>query len=314
MTFAILVTTTPVTSVPSQSIIITYYDGQCAPGWLHEEKVNLDAPAKGAEYVDPGPYPYEFNLGEPLHVHLQIRHWLGRPAEGEENYLTIYLDGVPILEANTIGLDWYPGGEGMELIDLGTLPAGTHFINMSATSDGHYGLDWFIVLKLVEVTHEIFVGPTRFYFSTLSGSTFSNFVFDQTSPYEGWRGLISFDVTGPSSTKYHEDFDVVITTRTIGFYNITIPTDLMRGDPSWLILINGTSTPETLIIGEGNGTHIPIYFTYRHNAHIEISGTWVVPEFPTTLLLPLLIIVTLAAVILRKKLRSTKHRNTTSFS
>lgn len=296
---AIFMTVAPVTS-DSQFTIITFYDGQWITGWLHGELVTLDVPALDAANVDPGPYPYEFNLTEPLHVYLQIRHSLGRPAPGEENNLTIYLDDVSILEADTILLDWYPGGDGIELIDLGTLSAGTHYITMSAASGGHYGVNWWKILaavEAVETLHTVYVDGQPFYITTATGteSTTSNFMFDETFVSGSWMGLISFDIAGPSGTT--------------GFCNITIPMDLMRGE-QWLITINGTYTPAIFIV-DGNGTHTFLYFTYSHNAHIEISGTWVVPEFPSTLLLPLLVIVTLVAVILKKKLWPVKHGNIT---
>ena len=292
------------TAASQQFATLTYYDGQSQTVIFGPtgETVTADMPALG--WVSPGPYPYEFDLTEPLHVYLQIRHFLYTTIDVQNN-LTINLDNVPILEATVPSPppDWYPGGDGIDLIDLGTVSAGTHNITMSADLPNYYAMDWWKILVPVEVvktTHEVSAADRTFYIATVTGSdsTISDFMFDETFVHEDWVGLVSFDVTGPPGTT--------------GFCNITIPTDLMRGEP-WLILINDTLTPETIII-DGNGTHTFLYFTYPHNAHIEISGTWVVPEFPTTLLLPLLIIVTLAAVILRKKLWSTKHRNTTSLS
>ena len=299
VTFTIFITATLATSDSQQFVTLTYYDGQWMEAYFGYtgEHIIYDIPTiEGC--VSPGPYPYEFNPTEPVHAYLQIRHFLWGPTPDDTNQLAIYLDGVAVLEAESSPGSWYPGGDGIDFIDLETVPAGTHNITMSATAAGCYVMDWWKILVPVEVVktiHEVSAADRTFYVATVTGndSTISNFMFDETFVHENWVGLISFDVTGPSGTT--------------GFCNITIPTDLMRGDP-WLILINDTITPETIII-DGNGTHTFLYFTYPHNAHIEISGTWVVPEFPTTLLLPLLIIVTLAAVILRKKLWSTKHRD-----
>jgi outer membrane protein assembly factor BamB len=91
---------------------------------------------------------------------------------------------------------------------------------------------------------------------------------------------------------------------TIGMSNITIPNALL-GPPYPSVTIDGASplTGPTVV---DNGTHSSIYFTYLQSSHsVVITGTTVVPEFSPTLMLPLLMAMSLAAVILaRKKLRS----------
>ena len=304
--FATFAIAAPATSASQQFITLTHYDGQSKTRLFSPtgEIVTIDAPALGS--VSPGPYPYEFDPTEPLHVYLQIRHFLWNPEEGFQNNLTINLDNASILEANILlPLPyWYPGSDGIDLIDLGTVPAGTHNITMSAALPNYYAMDWWKILVAVEVVktiHEVSAAGQTFYIATATGSdsTITNLMFDETFVHDGRMGLISFDVTGPPDTT--------------GFCTITIPKNLTRvgiGE-SWLIKVNGVGASYSV---DENATHTWLYFTYPHNVHIEISGTWVVPEFPATLLLPLLIIVTLAAVILRKKLWSTKHRNTTSLS
>jgi len=103
-------------------------------------------------------------------------------------------------------------------------------------------------------------------------------------------GRISFNVTGPDGT--------------VIFLNVTIPKALLEGNVTypWAIKIDGQNI--TNFISTTNATYTFLYFTYTLSTHkVEI---WVVPEFPTALILPLLIITALAATILRKKTQPTK--------
>jgi len=99
---------------------------------------------------------------------------------------------------------------------------------------------------------------------------------------------ISFNVTGPDGT--------------LGFCNVTVPMDLMKGEP-WRIRIDNTYEPETVSVSD-NGTHTILYFTYTHTTHnIKIRGTWVVPEFPTwTPILLMLFLLTIAIAIRKRRL------------
>jgi len=120
--------------------------------------------------------------------------------------------------------------------------------------------------------------------SLISNSTISNIKFTQTEK------KISFNVKG--------------TTGTHGFFNITIPKSLLKGEP-WTILLNDVNVTSEAIITE-NQTHTIIHLTYTHSVYnIEIIGTWVVPEFSTlTLILPMFIIT--IAMFLAKKLNRYK--------
>jgi len=104
---------------------------------------------------------------------------------------------------------------------------------------------------------------------------------------------------------------------TIGFCNVTIPNTLMWVDDlsEWSVLVDGT-TPLSLVRTE-NSTHYFIYFTYNHIGtvskpeilQIKIASTYVIPEFPVTIILLLLMTSTLIAATLSKTLRSRKFRS-----
>lgn len=96
---------------------------------------------------------------------------------------------------------------------------------------------------------------------------------------------ISYNVTGPSGTK--------------GFCNVTIPKNLLTGEP-WLILLNVT-TPRNFI-KTTNDTHTFLYFDFNHSTHlVEIIGTWVVSEFPVVIIMPLFLIATLLGVMVYRR-------------
>jgi SagB-type dehydrogenase family enzyme len=94
---------------------------------------------------------------------------------------------------------------------------------------------------------------------TTTNSTILDFKFDQSNR------RISFNVSGPSEMH--------------GFCNVTIPNSLLRGDFS--VLINGN--PQTTLTQNNNSTHTSLSFTYEllGNLNVQITGEYVIPEFPT---------------------------------
>jgi parallel beta-helix repeat protein len=109
-----------------------------------------------------------------------------------------------------------------------------------------------------------------------SNSTISAFKFNQPNMQ------ISFNVSGPSGT--------------VGYCNATIPKSLVSDNP-WTITIDGQ--PPIDIIVTSNDTHSFLYFTYMHGStrNIIIQGTHVVPEFPSFMILPLFMVLTMLAVV-----------------
>ena len=115
-----------------------------------------------------------------------------------------------------------------------------------------------------------------------SNSMVSDFKFNQP------QMQISFNVSGPSDTS--------------GYCNVTIPKTLLSDNP-WTITIDGQ--PPTNIITSSNNTHSFLYFTYMHGSTktVTIKGTNVIPEFPSTPILILLMLTTLIAITLWKTKR-----------
>ena len=132
-------------------------------------------------------------------------------------------------------------------------------------------------------------GGTIYSVGQKSNSTISAFHFDQTLKQ------IRFNVTGPSGTQ--------------GFCNVTIPKTLLRGEP-WTVKVN---EEDYNFISSENATHSVIYFTYTHSStyHVIIQGTWVIPEFPSSIILLLFMVLSLflIAVTKRRFPRKPKHNS-----
>ena len=87
-------------------------------------------------------------------------------------------------------------------------------------------------------------------------------------------------------------------TDTWGMSNITIPNEMLGG--TYTVKIDG-GAPHTFTVYPG-AENTTLYFTYYQSAHtVEIQGTTVIPEFPSTAILPLLMTLSLIAVALAKK-------------
>jgi len=116
----------------------------------------------------------------------------------------------------------------------------------------------------------------------LSNSTIGQFSFTQS------LSKINFEVSGESATA--------------GYCNVTIPKALLRASATypWTVRIEGTVWDYTI---SENDTHSFIHFTYSYASalQVEIIGTWVIPELPSFLILPLFMTATLLAVILLKR-------------
>ncbi len=122
-------------------------------------------------------------------------------------------------------------------------------------------------------------------------SYISDYAFNKTAK------AISFNITGPEGL--------------VAYCNVTIPKTLLRANETqyWTVLLDGGNITASSTITE-NDTHTFIYFehTFSSTYKIQIKGAEVIPEFPTAIIVPLLIATTLVAFVLRKKARPIKRR------
>ncbi len=114
---------------------------------------------------------------------------------------------------------------------------------------------------------------------TVCNSTISNFEFNGTT--------ISSNVTGKNATS--------------GFCRISIPRLLMN--ETYSVFVNGTEVSHNLL-PFSNSTHSYPYFVYNHSTQ-EVT---IISEFPTFLILPLLIIATLLGIRNRPRERRSRRR------
>jgi parallel beta-helix repeat protein len=90
-----------------------------------------------------------------------------------------------------------------------------------------------------------------------------------------------------------------------GFLRVCIPKVLING--SYVIrfddqIITNITYPQIRELPCSNETHVYFYINYTHSEHaIIITGTTMIPEFPSLLILPLLMTATLLAIIVSKK-------------
>jgi parallel beta-helix repeat protein len=124
----------------------------------------------------------------------------------------------------------------------------------------------------------------------VSNSTASDFSFN---PEEG--ALIRFNVEGEAGTT--------------GFCRVSIPKGLLTAEGDWTVLVDRASVTPTI---DEDATSTYLYFTYNHSTKtVEIIGTDVIPEFPSWIILPLLLTTTFAAIFYKKRLTKTQATNRT---
>ncbi|MDH7477683.1 MAG: NosD domain-containing protein [Candidatus Bathyarchaeota archaeon] len=116
-----------------------------------------------------------------------------------------------------------------------------------------------------------------------SNSSISEFQFNTADK------KLSFNVTGPTGTG--------------GFCDVTIPENLLWG--TFSLFINGIPLTEGVNYTKTyNGTHYTFQITYTHSQHIiEIIGTEVIPEFPSAIIIPLLMALTMLALVVAERRR-----------
>ena len=119
--------------------------------------------------------------------------------------------------------------------------------------------------------------------TTICNSTITNFDFGTIH-----ENAISLNVTGPQGTA--------------GFCRILIPHALLDGN--YTILIDDLPPIMEKELPLSNSTHTYVYFTYTLTTHEVV----IVPEFPTTMIFALLIILSLGAACLSRKVSKEKQK------
>ena len=122
----------------------------------------------------------------------------------------------------------------------------------------------------------------------VSNSSISSISFDpsyiEANPEEA---MLALNVSGDTGTE--------------GFVRVCIPKILING--SYLVMFDGVvitnaTIPQVRELPCSNETHTYFYINYTHSEHtITIIGTTTIPEFPSFLILPFLILVTTLALL-----------------
>jgi hypothetical protein len=143
-------------------------------------------------------------------------------------------------------------------------------------------VEWAVIVSPLETMHKVFVIDKNFTVVTLSNSRVSSIAPNVATK------TMSFNVTGPGGT--------------MGFCNVTIPKELMSCGSlaQWLVTVD--SIPPGSLTATENGTHTFLYFIYSHSTKkVEITSLNVYPEFPSAIILPFFITISLIALTLAKK-------------
>ena len=124
---------------------------------------------------------------------------------------------------------------------------------------------------------------TSYSIDVVSNFTVSDFCFNVNPA----QPFISFNITGENGTR--------------GFCRVAIPKDLLWTETNWTVYVDGQPVNYTLIFDED---YTYISFTYNHSTKtVQIIGTHVIPEYPSSHVLLIFIIATLLAttVYIRKR-------------
>ncbi len=141
-------------------------------------------------------------------------------------------------------------------------------------------IDYYPLIAPITVFNAGTWNGTSYNVDVISNSTVSAFYFN---PQEG--AFLRFNVTGESGTT--------------GLCRVTIPRNLLWVEDGWTVYV-GEQSVNYIIISDKNSTYL--YFTYNHSAKtVKIIGTHVIPEFPQTIIPPLLILLTTLTVIFQKR-------------
>ncbi len=167
------------------------------------------------------------------------------------------------------------------LIDIYNQYAGDIDNNYLLSGDCPY--DHMINMNAI-TTNQIIVGSTVYNVTTLSNSTVPTMNIDT------YAKSLNLTTSGTDGTT--------------GYVNVTIPKTLLdcpEGLTYWHVLMDDADLTGSAIITQ-NSTHTFVYLAYSQSAHdIHITGTYVVPEYPSiAIVVTLLAMMTVAFALVRK--------------
>ena len=128
-----------------------------------------------------------------------------------------------------------------------------------------------------------------------------------------WDGIYNVDVVTNSTVsdfKFNVDqksiiFNVTGDNGIVGFCRVAIPKSLLWADDGWAIFVDGQQLTDYTRFEDENYTYL--YFTYIHSTKtVTIKGTNVIPEYPSTIILTILMVITTILLVLTRN-RRLKH-------
>jgi len=151
------------------------------------------------------------------------------------------------------------------------------YIGVDSNSDG-IGEDWYVIDENNMDHYPLmgwfsdFAATSEHHVQTVSNSTISDFQFNGTA--------VRFNVSGENDTA--------------GFCRMLIPIELMGN--TFHVYVNDTEVSYTLLL-RSNSTHNYLYFTYHHSTQPVV----VIPEFPSFLIMPIFMSITLIAIVAKRR-------------
>ena len=197
-------------------------------------------------------------------------------------YANFWDDGYPCggnYWSNYTGVDLYSGPNQ-------DYPSGSDGIGDSAYIIDENNRDRYPLAAPISVFNAGTWNGVAYNVDVVSNSTLSDFYFN---PDEG--AFVRFWVSGETETE------------TFGFCRVAIPKDLLWVEDGWTVL-KGSYPLSYETLSDENYTYL--YFVYQNpyigvKSVISIYGTHVIPEFPSAIIQPLFIVLSIIAVFFAKK-------------
>jgi len=278
-----------------------------------------------ATLADPNDMALDFNTIDIIfdNTGLVVQHELSVSLEapevlkvGESSLLNATVENIGLKNETNVELFLFGNGTQLNNVTIPNLVNGTSYTldyTWTPTVEATYNITAYVVpvpdenstdnnvaTKFVTVplsywciSHPVVWDDVTYYVVTCSNATVSDLILNQTGKQ------IIFNFTAPEY-------------ETTGDYwcNVTIPKNLIDA-PSDRWVVRAAEIEITTRIVSSNDTHTFIYFislASEYATEVDVTGTWVVPEFPVATFLLLFMIATLVIVALRK-INQPKRKN-----